>query len=105
MNQYSKRIPAHPGEVLSFEFLEPLTLTIKDLAKHLNLPANRIASIVEGRSMVSATEAWMLSGALGTTPEFWLNLQVNHHLARTKPKRKVKRVRVLGRPGEEGGKR
>lgn len=100
MKHERKRIPVHPGEVLSFEFLEPMSLSQEDLARHLNLPQKRIALIVEGRGTLSASEAWMLSGAFGTTPRFWLNLQANHDLVRTKPKQEIKRLRTA-KPGKD----
>ena len=80
------RIPTHPGEILLEEFLIPLGLTQVALAKHLGIPVQRINEIVRGKRGITAETAWMLSQAFGTTPEFWLNLQTNYELARSKPK-------------------
>jgi plasmid maintenance system antidote protein VapI len=38
---------------------------------------------------------WLFAQALGTTPEFWLNLQSAHDLARSRPQRRVTRLPAL----------
>jgi addiction module HigA family antidote len=57
------------------EFLEPLEVTQKDFAKHLGWTYARLNEIVHARRGVSAGSALALGEALGTGPEFWLNLQ------------------------------
>ena len=87
------RIPTHPGEVLLDDFLEPLGVTQKALAEHIGVPLQRVNEIVKGRRGVSPETAWLLATALGTTPEFWMNLQMLHDLARNRPNRDVKSLR------------
>lgn len=96
------RIPSHPGVVLLHEFLEPMSLTQVALAAHLGIPVQRVNEIVKGKRGVSAETAWLLSAAFGTTPEFWLNLQINHDLASSKPRRKIKRLSARVGPGGRG---
>jgi hypothetical protein len=36
--------------------------------------------------------AWILGGAFGQTPKYWLNLQATHDLTRTRPARPVARM-------------
>jgi addiction module HigA family antidote len=83
------RIPTHPGEVLLQEFLVPLGLTQVRLAAHLNVPIQRINELIRGKRGITPETAWLLSLALGTSPEFWVNLQSNFDLARSKPKQKI----------------
>lgn len=90
------RIPTHPGEVLLEEFLEPMGLTQVQLAQHLGVPIQRINEIVRGRRGVSPETAWLLAGAFGNTPEFWLNLQMAHDLVAKRPRRTVRRLRSVG---------
>ncbi len=90
------RIPAHPGEILKREFLEPLDITQVALAKHIDVPVQRINEIVRGRRGVTPETAWFLSQALDTSPEFWLNLQSLHDLSRTQPKSEIQRLRQAG---------
>jgi len=89
----SHRVPTHPGEVLAEEFLAPLGLTQVAFAQHIGVPVQRINEIVRGKRGVTPDTAWLFSQALGTSPEFWLNLQASHDLARSRPARRVRRVR------------
>jgi addiction module HigA family antidote len=94
--QANKRIPTHPGEVLLTEFLEPLGITQVDLAAHIGVPVQRVNEIVRGRRGVSPESAWLLADALGTTPQFWVNLQSAHDLAVQRPRRTIKSLRKTG---------
>jgi addiction module HigA family antidote len=88
------RIPTHPGEILLEEFLNPLGLSQVAFAKHVGVPTQRINEIVRGKRGVTPDTAWLFAQAFGTTPEFWLNLQAAYDLARTRPARKVERIRA-----------
>jgi addiction module HigA family antidote len=90
------RIPSHPGEILLEEFLKPLGVTQVDFAAHIGVPIQRVNEIVRGKRGVSPETAWLFSGALGTTPEFWINLQAQHDLAACRPTRPVRRLRRTG---------
>lgn len=91
-----KRVPTHPGEILSEEFLKPLEVTQVALADHLRIPIQRVNELVRGKRGVTPETAWLLAGALGTTPEFWLNLQANHDLAKARPSRRVRQLAPAG---------
>ena len=91
-----KRTPTHPGEILSEEFLKPLGISQVALAEHLRIPVQRINELVRGKRGVTPETAWLLAGALGTTPEFWINLQTNHDLAQSRPARKVRQLVTAG---------
>ncbi|MGZ9810602.1 HigA family addiction module antitoxin [Pseudoroseicyclus sp. H15] len=67
--------PVHPGEVLAEEFLAPLKMSAAALARQLGVPANRVTEIVRGRRGITGDTALRLADVLGTTPEFWMNLQ------------------------------
>ena len=87
------RVPTHPGEILLEEFLNPLGISQKRFAEHIGVPIQRVNEIVRGRRGVSSETAWLFAGALGTSPELWMNLQAQHDLARNRPDRGVKRLR------------
>ena len=91
--QPKNRIPTHPGRILLEEFLVPMGITQVELAAHLGVSIQRINEIVRGKRGVSPETAWLFAQALGTTPEFWTNLQVQHDLARTKPTRGIRRLK------------
>ena len=71
--------PVHPGEVLREE-LEALEMSAKAFASAIDVPGNRITGILNGQRGVTADTALRLSRYLGTTPEFWLNLQKTFEL-------------------------
>lgn len=81
----SNRKATHPGIILLKEFLEPMGLTQKALAKHICISVQRVNEIVRGKRGVSPDTAWLLSEAFGTSPEFWLNLQATHDLSSHRP--------------------
>lgn len=69
-----------PGEILKEEFLVPLGISQYRLAKAIGKPESAISAIVNGHRSISVEMAWLLSRALGTTPEFWLNLEATYQL-------------------------
>ena len=69
-----------PGEILLEEFLIPLGISQYRLAQAIHKPQSAISDIVHGRRAISVEMAWLLSKALGTTPEFWLNLEQTYQL-------------------------
>jgi antitoxin HigA-1 len=76
------RIRTHPGEVLREEYLEPLGLSARALAKEIGVPANRLTEIIRERRGITADTAIRLGRYFGTDPRFWLNLQVAHELSK-----------------------
>ena len=75
------RIRTHPGEVLREEYLVPLGISARALAKALGVPANRITEIMRGERDVSADTAIRLGRYFRTDPRFWLNLQAAYDLS------------------------
>ena len=88
------RTATHPGEILLEDFLRPLGVTQVRLAAHLGVSLQRINEIVRGKRGVTAETAHLLGQALGTSPEFWMNLQVAHDLTRARPRKRLKPVRA-----------
>ncbi len=71
-----RRLPSvHPGDVLKTEFLEPLSLSVYQLAKDLKVQRSRLNEIVLGQRSLTADTALRLAVYFGTSPEFWINLQ------------------------------
>ena len=86
------RTPTHPGEVLLEEFLQPLGLTQVAFARHIGVPVQRVNEIVRGKRGVTSPTAWLLAQALGTTPQFWMNLQGSYDLATGRPARDIEPI-------------
>ena len=92
----TKRKPSGVGEILVEEFLVPLQVTQGRLAEAMGISRRAVNEICNSKRSVTIDTALMLSRALGTTPEFWLNLQQQNDLwaALNTPKRaaKIKRA-------------
>jgi antitoxin HigA-1 len=81
------RARTHPGEVLREEFLTPLGMNTHELAAAVGVPINYIREIVTESRSVTVDAALRLAKYFGTTPEFWLNLQMAHDLSKAKGRR------------------
>jgi addiction module HigA family antidote len=75
-----KLAPMHPGEVLREEYLLPLGLSPGALAKVCGVPRTRIERLSNEETGVTADTALRLSKAFGTSPELWLNLQIDYDI-------------------------
>jgi addiction module HigA family antidote len=69
--------PAHPGEVLK-DYLDGMTVT--EAAARLRVTRATLSRILNGRAGVTAGMSLRLSGALGTSPDFWLKMQGQYDL-------------------------
>ena len=75
------REPIHPGETLR-EDLDALGMSAAELARRIEVPANRVTEILNGRRAVTGDTALRLGRFFGTSGEFWLNLQKLYELRR-----------------------
>ncbi|MFC1853487.1 HigA family addiction module antitoxin [candidate division CSSED10-310 bacterium] len=74
------REPTHPGEMLLQEFLLPMDLTQRALAKGIHVPYQRINEIINGRRGITPSTALRLSKFFGISAEFWMNMQLRWDL-------------------------
>ena len=74
------RPPTHPGGILKRHYLEPLNLTVSELAKSLGVSRKTLSRIVNEHGSITPDMALCLSKAFSTTPQLWLNLQQNYDL-------------------------
>ncbi|MEA2083311.1 MAG: HigA family addiction module antitoxin [Thermodesulfobacteriota bacterium] len=81
-----KLSPITPGDVLLEEFLKPMKISQNQLAKDINVPANRVSQIIHGKREITADTALRLGRYFGIEPEFWLNLQLRHNMKIVKSK-------------------
>lgn len=73
------RTPIHPGETLADE-LAALNVSPTELARQIQVPANRISQIINGRRSITGDTALRLGHWFGTSPQFWLNLQAIYEI-------------------------
>ena len=74
------RNPPHPGRIVRGA-IEELQLSVTDAARVLNVSRPTLSALLNGRSGISPEMAVRLSKAIGSTPGFWLRLQLNYDLA------------------------
>ncbi|MBI4829259.1 MAG: HigA family addiction module antidote protein [Nitrospinae bacterium] len=87
--------PPHPGEVIRELCLRPLKLSVTAAAAALGVSRVSLSELVNSKNGVSPEMAYRLSKAFGSTPEFWLRLQMAFDLAQVRKsasKFKIKRV-------------
>ena len=68
------RDPIHPGETLR-ENLDALGMSAAELAQRIEVPANHVSEILDGRCGITGGTALRLGRFFGTSRAFWLNLQ------------------------------
>ena len=76
-----------PGDVPREDFVVPLGLTARALAREIGVPSNRVTSILSGDRRVTAETAILLGERFGTSAEFWMNLQTAHDLEEVRRQR------------------
>ncbi|HEY1243021.1 MAG TPA: HigA family addiction module antitoxin [Bryobacteraceae bacterium] len=90
--------PPHPGETVRYDCIEPLGLTITAAAEALGVTRQALNNLVNGKAGISPEMAVRLSKAFGSSPAFWLRLQMAYDLSRVDEKRipvqRVKPVKV-----------
>jgi len=71
--------PIHPGEVLE-DVLREAGISANALAIQIRVPGNRITAILNGKRGITADTALRLARYFGTSPEFWMNLQLKYDI-------------------------
>lgn len=89
------RPPTHPGEMLLEEFLVPMGMTQRELADQIHVPYQRINEVIGGRRGVTPSTALRLAKFFGTSPDFWITLQLRWDLyhAQQNEQDELKRIR------------
>ena len=72
--------PIHPGEILAEDVLPELGMNANQVGEAVGVPANRISEILRGRRAITADTALRLGRWLGSSPQFWMNLQRSYDL-------------------------
>lgn len=89
--------PPHPGDLVRYDCLEPLGLSVTAAAKALNISRQALNNLVNKKSGISPEMAVRLSKAFNGSPEFWMRLQLNYDLAQIERNSSKIIVRPLGK--------
>lgn len=82
--------PVHPGRIIRDDYLEPLGLTVKQMADSLKISRQTLTAILNERAGVTPEMSLRLSEAFDTTAELWINLQRAYDLALARKKFSLK---------------
>ena len=85
--------PAHPGEIIKELLIEPLDLTITDVAKHLNVSRKTLSKILNARGSITPEMALRLELVFKKpTADHWLRLQNAYDLWQSRQNQSVLHV-------------
>ena len=77
----TQRISTHPGEIVLYDCLEPLGMSLEDGAEALGIKHDRLGAITDGQASITAEEAIRLSKAFGGSARVWYELQTTWDMA------------------------
>lgn len=72
--------PVTPGELLREEFMTPIGLSRYRLAKEIDVPAQRIGDIVNGKRAITADTDLRLCRFFGLSNDYWLRAQSTYEI-------------------------
>jgi len=82
--------------MLAEEFLKPLGMTQKELAKRIHVSLPRVNEIIRGKRTITPDTALRLARLFKTSPEFWLHGQLAWDLYHTLRSRTAKEIEKIG---------
>lgn len=85
--------PPHVGEIIKEMYMEPLDLSVTEVAEGLGVTRKSFSELINGHSGISPIMALRLAEAFNTTPEYWLNLQQQYNIWQAKQKVNLSGVR------------
>lgn len=95
--------PPHPGEVLKGLHMQPIGLTIKEVAERLGVERKALSRLINGHTGVTAEMAIRLGRAFNTTPDLWLGMQRGYDLwhAKRRMQRETSRIKPFEYHGDD----
>jgi len=72
--------PVHPGRIVK-SAIEELDLSVTEAAKALNVSRPTLSSLINEKAGISPEMAVRLSKSMGSSPAFWMRLQMAFDLA------------------------
>lgn len=87
--------PPHPGEFITEVYLEPNSLSGRELALSLGVSPSTLNRVLNGMTGISPTMALRLSKVLGRSAESWLAMQTNYDLWQARKTVKLGKIRKI----------
>ena len=97
MNNVTSLVPVHPGKYLVEKYMDPLGISVDELATDLRVSPALVSDIMAGRKGLTADTAMRLGRYFRTTTMFWMKMQSGYdmHLARIKYAKSIARIRPM----------
>lgn len=86
--------PAHPGEIVRHDCLEPLGLTVTRAAGALGVSRKTLDNLVNRRAGVSPEMAIRLAAAFGGSAQAWITMQAAYDYAEVRQREAAIRATV-----------
>lgn len=90
--------PPHVGEILRELYLEPLNISVTEVADRLGITRQALSRLVNEKTGISAELSIRLSKAFNTSPDFWMNLEKQYELWQALKKHKSIRIKPFAKP-------
>lgn len=89
-------LTAHPGEFLRSEVVEPASLSVTRLARHLGATRQAVSSLLNGRAGLSADMAIRFEKLFALQADTLIRMQAAHDLAQARSHEEDIHVEPLG---------
>ncbi len=89
--------PVYPGRIIR-SAIEELGLSVTAAARMLNVSRPTLSTLLNGRAGISPEMAVRLAKTIGSTPGFWLRLQMQYDLAQVEQRWDAIVVNPIARP-------
>ena len=86
--------PAHPGRIVRGA-IEDLDVSATAAAQALQVSRSTLSNLIIGNASISPEMAVRLSKTIGSTPGFWMRLQMNYDLAQVERRADIIEVSPL----------
>ena len=94
--------PPHPGGLIA-ETLEDTGMSIRELARRLEVSPAALSRLVKEEAALSAEMAVKLSAVIGGAPHIWLGMQADYAIAQAEKEVDVSHLRRLEFPPDMTG--
>jgi len=91
--------PAHPGQFIKMEVIEPLGLSVTEAAKVLGVTRAALSALLNGRASLSPDMALRIEKAFGPKMDTLLRMQTAYEIAETRDREaEIKVKRYVAKP-------
>ncbi len=85
--------PAHPGQFIRMEILEPLDLNVTEAARVLGVTRAALSALLNGRASLSPDMALRVEKAFGPKMDTLMRMQASHDIAEARDREGEIRVK------------